>query len=155
MTNIVSGAAVRIVIVDSHAIAREGIKAMLADSDEFQVVGECGNGLGAYVLADRLAPDVFLVDPAGLAADGAGLIRTLLRCLPGRAVVAFAAAPGRPVLDAFQAGARGVLLKTDGAEELTETLRAVHAGGWCLSRAACQMGFDRSIEVERPCCRRS
>jgi DNA-binding NarL/FixJ family response regulator len=139
---------VRIVIVDAQAIAREGLKAMLYGSSEFQVVGECADGRSAFELARRLAPDLFLVDPIGLGFDGSYLVRTLLLCRPHCGVVVFAATPGRPVLDAFQAGARGVLLKSDGQEDVIATLRAVHAGDWCLSRAACGSATDRSSEAD-------
>jgi DNA-binding NarL/FixJ family response regulator len=140
--------AVRIVIVDAQAIAREGLKAMLCGSSEFQVVGECSDGRSALDLAHRLAPDLFVVDPTGLGFDGSYLVRTLLLCRPRCAVVVFAATPGRPVLDAFQAGARGVLLKSDGIDDVIATLRAVHAGDWCLSRAACRSQTDRSTDAD-------
>jgi two-component system, NarL family, nitrate/nitrite response regulator NarL len=140
----------RIAIVHALPIAREGIKCILAASNEFRVVGECSRGRSALILAGLLAPDVFLIDPGGLRFDSRFLIRILLRCLPGTAVIAFAASSGPPVMDAFQAGARGVLLRSDDAQELFEALRAVGSGGWYVSRRACAEGDGRRQGTDPP-----
>jgi DNA-binding NarL/FixJ family response regulator len=109
-------------------------------------VGEGASGRSAFALVDRAAPDVLLLDPEELDFGGPCLIRALLGYRPSTAIVVFAARPGRPVSNAFQAGARGVLLKSDDSEDLVDILRAVGAGGWALSRAACPSGIDLQDE---------
>src|SRR5512135_1898936 len=80
---------IRIILVDDHAIVREGVRAVLDDNPDFLVVGEFGNGGEAIAAAGALAPDVALVDLKMPGLTAPETIRGLLAQVPGLRVLVF------------------------------------------------------------------
>jgi DNA-binding NarL/FixJ family response regulator len=122
-------AAITVLVVDDHAVVREGLRTFLALQDGIRVVGEAGDGEEALTEAMRLRPDVVLMDLTMPRLDGVGAMRELRRRLPEARVVVLTSDPSdRRLLAAIQAGAAGYLLKTVQPQELARAVRAAHAG---------------------------
>ena len=119
----------RIVILDANPLMRERMKAIFGLSREFEVLAICPDTRSAFVMADSLDPDVFLVDPVLLDADGYAVIQALRICRPDCAVVVFTHRSSTDaVLKAIFSGAHGFVLKSDPSDALLEALRAAFQG---------------------------
>lgn len=120
---------IRILVVDDHAVVREGLRTFLELQDGLVVVGEAGEGEEAVELALRLRPDVILMDLVMPGLDGVGAMRELRRRLPGaRVIVLTSYLDDERLLPAIRAGAAGYLLKNVRPQELARAVRAGHAG---------------------------
>ena len=121
--------AIRVLIVDDHTIVRKGIRALLAEIEGFEVVGEAGNGQEAIVQAGALRPDVILMDLAMPKMDGIEAIRQIKIGQPeSRILVMTSFATDDKVFPAIKAGALGYLLKESAPEELVQAIRQIHRG---------------------------
>jgi DNA-binding NarL/FixJ family response regulator len=124
---------IRVVIVDDHAILREGVRALLQIHADIEVVGEAGNGLEAIEAVGRVDPDVVLMD---IAMPGLGGIEAAveLRKLGKRArVLILSQYEDREyVRRLLKAGVAGYVLKKSAGAELANAIRAVHRGGLVL-----------------------
>jgi DNA-binding NarL/FixJ family response regulator len=124
----------RIAIAEDHDIIREGLKMMLTRGDEFEVVGEAGDGHEAVRMASRLQPDLILMDLTMPRMNGLEAIREILRATPStRILVLTGHASGDHIMAALQAGAHGYILKTTSRDELMAAIRTVLAGKSFLS----------------------
>jgi DNA-binding NarL/FixJ family response regulator len=120
---------IRVLVADDHAVVREGLRTFLALQDGIEVVGEAADGEAAVREAERLRPDVVLMDLVMPRLDGVGAMRELRQRLPGcRAIVLSSYADDDRILPAIQAGAAGYLLKNVEPRELARAVRAAHAG---------------------------
>jgi DNA-binding NarL/FixJ family response regulator len=121
---------IRIVIVDDHDLVRAGVRAILEQDPQFQVVGETGDGQDAIRMVTSLEPDVVLMDinlPGGI--GGLEATETIVRDRPGVKVIILTQYENREYIRrALRIGARGYLLKRSVASQLKEAIRAVHAG---------------------------
>lgn len=126
----------RTVIADDHALAREGLRAMLERSGRFDVVGEAVTGEEALALCAALSPDIALLDirysskagPAGI--DGLETARRLADDAPAIAIVILTMHDSADYLRAaITAGARGFIAKDASREELLAALDQVLHGG--------------------------
>jgi two-component system, NarL family, response regulator LiaR len=127
---------VRILVVDDHAVVREGLRTFLELQEEFEVIGEAGDGEEAVRLAEQLRPDVILMDLVMPGLDGVGAMQQLRRTLPDcRVIVLTSFADDDRLLPAIQAGAAGYLLKDTQPSELARAVRAAHAGEALLDPA--------------------
>lgn len=116
---------VRVLLVDDHAIVREGLRTLLAEETGIAVVGEAATGAAALDLAAALRPDVVLMDLVLPDLDGiAATARLRERGAPCRVLVLTSFADDRRVRDAIRAGAVGYLLKDVLQPDL---VRAIHA----------------------------
>ena len=121
--------AIRVLIVDDHAVVREGLRTFLELQDGIAVAGEAADGEQAVMQAEALRPDVVLMDLVMPRLDGVGAMRELRRRLPGtRVIVLTSFAEDERLLPAIQAGAAGYLLKNVAPPELARAIRAAHAG---------------------------
>jgi DNA-binding NarL/FixJ family response regulator len=125
--------AIRILIVDDHAILREGVRALLSAHEDLEVVGEASNGQLAISAVERLDPDVVLMD---IAMPGLGGIETTieLKKLGRRAKVLILSQydDREYVRRLLKAGVSGYVLKKSAGAELAGAIRAVHRGGLVL-----------------------
>ncbi|HWF56300.1 MAG TPA: response regulator transcription factor [Solirubrobacteraceae bacterium] len=120
---------IRVLIVDDHAVVREGLRAFLELQDGFEVVGEAGDGAEAIQRAVATAPDVVLMDLMMPVLDGVEAMRGLRRAVPGaRVIVLTSFLEDERLLPAIQAGAAGYLLKNVEPAELARAIRTAHAG---------------------------
>jgi DNA-binding NarL/FixJ family response regulator len=122
--------AIRVMIVDDHAVVREGLRAFLALQDGLEIVGEAGDGAEAIEEARRSRPDVILMDLVMPRLDGVGAMRELRRELPEcRVIVLTSFLDDDRLLPAIQAGAAGYLLKNADPAQLARAVREAHEGG--------------------------
>ncbi len=120
---------IRVLIVDDHTIVRKGIRALLAEIAGLEVVGEAADGQEAIVQADRLRPDVILMDLAMPRMDGIEATRQIKTRQPeSRVLVMTSFATDEKVLPAIKAGAMGYLLKESAPEELVQAIQQIYRG---------------------------
>jgi DNA-binding NarL/FixJ family response regulator len=121
---------IRLLLVDDHPLAREGLRRLLADRPEIVVVGEATDGVEGVERSLAVRPDVILMDLQMPRLSGAGAIRALRDAWPdARVLVVTTFAQDEHLFEALRAGARGYLLKSAGPTELVDAIRAVHEGG--------------------------
>jgi two-component system, NarL family, response regulator NreC len=122
--------AIRVVLVDDHAIVRTGLKAVLADEREIEVVGEASGGLEAIALLQRVRADVVVMDLS--MTDGDGMMATKAitagRDQAPRVLVLTMHAEEAYLEAVLEAGASGYLVKSTADRELVEAIRAVARG---------------------------
>ena len=124
---------IRILIVDDHAVVRQGLRMFLGLDPELEVVGEAGDGVEALEAAERLEPDVVLIDLVMPRLDGIEALRRLRERLPSaRAIVLSSFVDDDKLFPAVRAGAAGYLLKDVQPQDLVEAIRTVHRGGALL-----------------------
>jgi DNA-binding NarL/FixJ family response regulator/signal transduction histidine kinase len=132
-----SADALRVLVVDDHQMARQGIRAMLERTGEVVVVGEAENGAEALLQAQLLAPDVVLMDLQMPEVDGLEGLRRIRANLPELPIVILTTFQTDETLtEALQAGARGFLLKDAEPSDLLAAVRAAHRGESLLNPAA-------------------
>ena len=120
---------ITVLIVDDHAIVREGIAEVLERSGEFQVVGQAGDGEEAVGLVLELKPDVVIMDILMPGKDGIAACRAIVAARPETRVLMLTASNRHgAIVEAVNAGATGYLQKYSGREMLLSTVREV-AGG--------------------------
>jgi len=120
---------IRVLIVDDHTIVRKGIRALLAEIAGLEVVGEAADGQEAIVQADRLRPDVILMDLAMPRMDGIEATRQIkLRQPESRVLVMTSFATDEKVLPAIKSGALGYLLKESAPEDLVQAIQQIYHG---------------------------
>jgi NarL family two-component system response regulator LiaR len=123
------GEAIRVLIVDDHAVVREGLRSFLDLQDGIEVVGEAGDGAEAVDEAERLRPDVVLMDLVMPNVDGVEAMRRLRERVPAtRVIVLTSFLDEERLLPAIRAGAAGYLLKNAQPQELARAIRAAHDG---------------------------
>ena len=120
---------IRVLVVDDHAVVREGLRAFLELQDGIEVVGEAADGQEAVEQAASLRPDVILMDLVMPRLDGLAAMRALREGLSGaRVIVLTSFLDDDKLLPALRAGAAGYLLKNAQPQELARAVRAAHAG---------------------------
>ena len=119
----------KLLIVDDHAIFREGLRALLDMEDDFAVIGEASSGKEALSVVADEPPDVILLDLHLPDGNGAEFCRKLLKVAPtSRVLILSAYDDDQEVSAALIAGASGYVLKTVGGERLADNIRSVHGG---------------------------
>ena len=127
---------IRLLVADDHPMLREGLVAVLGTQPDFEVVGEAGDGEDVVRLAERLEPDVILLDLEMPNVDGVQALQRLRETdAPARTVVFTAYDTDERILGALRAGARGYLLKGASRADIFSAIRTVHAGGSLLGPA--------------------
>jgi DNA-binding NarL/FixJ family response regulator len=128
---------IRVLIVDDHAVVREGLRAFLDLQADVEVVGEAADGRAALEQAEQLRPEVILMDLVMPGLDGVGAMRQLRSSLPeGRVIVLTSFLDEDRLLPAIQAGAAGYLLKNAEPAELVRAIRAAHRGETIIDPSA-------------------
>lgn len=120
---------IRVMVVDDHAVVRDGIRSLLAGYDEMAIVATAGHAAEAIARCGEVAVDVVLMDLSMPGMDGVTATERLLELQPAvRVVVLTGFVDDGPIRAAVQAGASACLLKTVSAEELAEAIRGVVQG---------------------------
>lgn len=120
---------IKLLIVDDHAVVRKGLRGFLELTEEFEVVGECVNGLEAVSMAQELQPDVILMDLIMPEMDGIEATRRIMIADANMKILILSSfGDDDNVLPAIQAGALGYVLKDIDPEELAEALRQTAQG---------------------------
>ena len=120
---------IRVLVVDDHAVVRKGIRALLAEIEGIEVIGEAGDGREAVAQADALRPDVILMDLVMPGLDGIEATRQIAADEAGPPILVLTSFAGDDkVFPAIKAGALGYLLKDSEPAELVEAIQQVHRG---------------------------
>jgi len=123
-----------VLIVDDHAVVREGIRYVLSSDEGVEVVGEASNGEEALVLVRRLRPDVVVLDLSMPGISGLEVVAQLRTDPPGTKVLVLSIHDqDEYVLESLRAGAHGYLRKDSSPLEIRSAIRRVHEGGSALS----------------------
>jgi len=118
-----------VLVVDDHAVVREGLRAFLELQEGIEVAGEAADGEEAIAVAERLDPDVVLMDLVMPKLDGLAAMRGLRERVPrARVIVLTSFLDDDKLLPALRAGAAGYLLKNAPPPEVARAVRAAHAG---------------------------
>src|SRR5271165_6014083 len=121
--------AIRVLIVDDHALLREGIAALINAESDMKLVADASNGREAIEKFRLFRPDVTLMDLQMPAMNGIEAIIGIRSEFPNARIIVLTTYAGDvQVLRALKAGARGYILKAHVRRELLDTIRAVHAG---------------------------
>jgi two-component system, NarL family, response regulator NreC len=125
-----------ILLVDDHAVVRQGFRMILSAESDFEVVGEAANGREAVGLAESLRPDVVLMDVSMPELNGIEATRRIVTDAPRTRVLALSMHRDTVyVREILRAGASGYLLKEAGDHDLLTAIRAVAQGQGYLSPA--------------------
>lgn len=134
---------IRILLADDHAVVRQGFKMILSAQEDMEIVGEAGNGREAVELAEKLRPDIVVMDVAMPELNGIEATRRLAGSTPHTRVVALSMHKDSVyVREILRAGARGYLLKDSGASDLVSAVRAVAGGEGYISPAVSNAVLD-------------
>lgn len=121
--------AIRVVIVDDHALFRRGLDRVLADEPDIEVVGEAADGIEAVARVRELTPDVAIMDVRMPRATGIEAARTIGTAVPETKVIMLTVSDDASDLyEAVRAGVNGYLLKEVAIGEVADAVRAVAAG---------------------------
>lgn len=138
-----SGMRTRVLLADDHAVVRDGLRALLEHSGDFEIVGVAGNGREALAEAQRLQPDVVVMDIAMPELDGIEATRRILeKCAGTKVLILSMYLSSEHLHRAMHAGARGYVLKESAGDEVVDAVRAVQAGKRYLSHKISEAMID-------------
>ena len=139
---------IRVLVVDDHRIVREGIRSLMEEVEDIEVVGEASNGLESIDQVETLVPDVVLMDLVMPQMDGLEATQQITENHPDiRVLVLTSFITDDKVFPAIKAGAMGYLLKDTGSSELIDAIRKVHRGELSLHPEIAQKVLS---EVRQP-----
>jgi DNA-binding NarL/FixJ family response regulator len=117
---------VRILVVDDHPVVRHGLRALLGSRPEWEIIAEAEDGIEAVEKADRLQPDIVLLDISMPKMDGLEACRRIRRNVPKSEVLIVTQHDSPQMMrEALGAGARGYVVKSDAARDLLAAVDAV------------------------------
>jgi len=126
----------RVLIVDDHEVVRLGLRLLLQNRPEFELVGEAESGAQGIALVERLRPDLVILDVRLPDRDGLEVCQEITRRFPGTQVLILTAYPDEEfIVRAIEAGASGYVLKRAGSRELMQALEALARGEAILDPA--------------------
>jgi DNA-binding NarL/FixJ family response regulator len=138
-----SAAVIRILLVDDHAIERQGVRLLLDAQEDMTVVGEAPDGLDAIHLVATTHPDIIVTETIMPRMNGLELTGQILRRYPEIRIMALTRNDRRDcVLRLVQAGATGYMLKTVTSDELVDAIRLVMGGTRVLQPKALEAVLD-------------
>lgn len=148
---------IRVLVVDDHAIVRQGIRQVLEAEAGFMVIGEAGNADEAIAQAEAGVPDVVVLDVSLPGESGLEVARRLKRLLPTTMILMLSVYDNTEyVLEAVRAGADGYVLKDSSPAELRDAIRRVASGESAFSAAttrqlnvALRQEAERSAQAQR------
>jgi DNA-binding NarL/FixJ family response regulator len=142
--------ATRVLVVDDHLVVRQGLRSLLSQYPDIEVVGEADGGPAALKLITDLQPDVVLLDIRMAGPSGLEVAGQLRRSGAGARIIILTSHDDEAYLmEAAQAGVHGYLLKSTSAELLAEAIRAVHAGEHRLSPALMSTALEQLEALSR------
>ncbi len=125
----------KVLLVDDHKITREGLRSLLQNQSDIEIVGEAGDGNTAVRLARKLAPDVVVMDISMPDLNGIDATRMILSEMPTIKVIALSMYSDRRfVVGMLKAGVSGYLLKDCAFEELSKAIKSVLKGKTYMSQ---------------------
>jgi two-component system response regulator DegU len=120
---------IKVMIVDDHNLVREGLKAVFAQGDAIDVVGEAGSGEEAIEMVDKVKPDVILMDISMPGINGIQATKLIRNKHPDAKIVILTMLDQEGyVYEAIKAGATGYMLKSTSSDELVNAIQTVNEG---------------------------
>lgn len=142
---------IRVLVADDHAIIREGLRVMLGNQSDMEVVGIAANGREAIQLVDEYKPDVAVMDISMPELNGIEAIQQILPRHPQMKVVVLSIHGTKPyVYRALKAGAKGYLMKETAGLEVVDAVRAVYHGQRYLSQSIADLLTTESSHKLEP-----
>ncbi len=142
---------ISVLLVDDHAVVREGYRALLSRQPDIEVVGEAGDAESAYVMARKLLPHVVVMDISLPGPSGLTALARIHQRLPGIRFLVFSMHTHTTyVTQAFEAGATGYVTKSSPPDDLVQALREIRHGRRYLSADVAQglaherLGYERA-----------
>jgi DNA-binding NarL/FixJ family response regulator len=136
---------IRVVLVDDHALLRDGLRALLATAGDIAVVGEAGDGHAAIEVCRALKPDVVLMDIAMPGLGGLEASMEILRESPGTRVIVLTQYDDREYVRRFvKLGIAGYVLKKSAGPELAGAIRSAMRGGLVLDPVVARSALTES-----------
>jgi len=137
---------IKVLLTDDHTILRKGLCSLLEDEEGIEVIGEAEDGREAIKLADKLHPDIVVMDIAMPGLNGLEATRQLRRLHPEIKILILSMyANVEYVFQTLQAGAEGYLVKKAAPSELVLAIKAVHQGNSFLSPSISRTVIDDYI----------
>jgi len=134
---------IRILIVDDHAVVREGLRSFIQIKPDLEVVGEAADGIEALEKAPSLRPDIILLDIVMPRLDGVGTIQQLkAQGCQARIIIITSFVEDEQIFPAIKAGALGYLLKDSAPQDLIQAIRDVYRGEPSLHPAVARKLMD-------------
>ncbi len=131
---------IRVLLADDHSIVRAGLRSLIEETGEMEVVVEAADGHEAIRQALEVKPDVAVIDISMPGMDGLEVINQLHASLPDLPIVVLTMHEEEQyVVRSISSGARGYITKRSAPEQLVTALRQVHAGGLYLSAEAAEL----------------
>jgi len=125
-----------VLLVDDHTVVREGLRALLSNEEDIEVIGEAPDGRRALTMAKQSSPDVIVMDVAMPLLNGMDATKRIVRTLRTTAVLVLSSYTDEDcVSQLLKAGAAGYLSKHSAAEELPKAIREVRRGNKYFSPA--------------------
>jgi DNA-binding NarL/FixJ family response regulator len=139
---------IKILIVDDHVVVREGLSAMLSRESNIEVVGEAENGAQAIDKADKLKPDIVLMDLRMPKVDGVEAMQRIKEQHPEiNFIVLTTYDNDEYIFKGIEAGARAYILKDSPREELFRAINAVYKGESLIEPAVAGRVLDKLVEL--------
>lgn len=115
-----------LMLVDDHEIVRKGLREILSSESQCEIIGECADGRAAVAMAEALQPDVVVLDIAMPSLNGLETARRILKTRPATKILILTMHDSDSLLrEAVEAGAHGLVLKSDAARDLITAVDAV------------------------------
>lgn len=141
----------KIVIADDHEIVRQGVKNLVANESDMEIIGEATIGRDAVDLVTKLKPDVAILDISMPGLNGIEAARQVLRAQPKTKILMFTMHEAEQLVhEVFNAGAHGYLLKSDAGRHLIAAIRTVASGSHYFSSKLSEVIFESFLKKEVP-----
>lgn len=141
---------IKVILADDHAVVRAGVKAVLGAAKDIQVIGEASNGREAVALAERLNPDVIVMDLSMGEMDGITATQEMVeKKIRGKILILTMHAEDAYLVKVLEAGASGYLVKSAADRELVDAVRALAHGDMYMQPTAARtlaQGLKRKSE---------
>ena len=141
---------IKVILADDHAVVRAGVKAVLGSAKDIQVIGEASNGREAVALAQRVDPDVIVMDLSMGEMDGITATQEMTtNNVRGKILILTMHAEDAYLVKVLEAGASGYLVKSAADRELVDAVRALAHGDMYMQPAAARalaQGIKRKSE---------
>jgi DNA-binding NarL/FixJ family response regulator len=141
---------IKLLLADDHPLIREGFKALLGQSDRFEVVGEAENGEALIQLANTLTPDIILTDITMPIANGLSAIQKISKEHPSMKFIILTMHEEREyIMNAIKIGAQGYLLKNIERTDLEKAIVTVYEGGKYFSPMVSNILAESVVRAEQ------
>jgi DNA-binding NarL/FixJ family response regulator len=140
---------IKVVLADDHEVVRKGLKALIQDEADLEIIGEASNGLEAVSLVKNSSPDILVLDLVMPGMNGLEVIGKVLQSNPVTGIVILSMHNNEGyVFEAFRSGAKAYVLKDNTAEDLVFAIRQVYAGKSYLGKSLKLISFEISKSPE-------